>query len=59
MNHTEADYVNTGFKFEKAQSTDKARALANKLRAMLSSEKPHDQTEALKLIEQGRKEARS
>lgn len=58
MNHTEADYVNTGFKFEKAQSTDKARALANKLRAMLSSEKPHDQTEALKLIEKGRAEAR-
>lgn len=58
MNHTEADYIRVGFKFEKAQSTDKARALANKLRAMLSSEKPHDQTEARKLIEQGRAEAR-
>ena len=58
MNHTEADYIRVGFKFEKAQNTDTARALANKLRAMLSSEKPHDQTEARKLIEQGRREAR-
>lgn len=58
MNHAEADYVNAGFKYERAQSLDAARAQAQRIRAMLSSESVDDQTEARALIEQGRAEAR-
>lgn len=59
MNHTEADYINAGHRYEAAISLDAARAQAQRIRAMLTSETPHDQTEARALIEQGRKEARS
>lgn len=58
MNHAPADYVTAGYKYEKAKSLDAARAQAQHIRAMLSSETPHDQTEARALIEQGRSEAR-
>ena len=58
MNHAPADYVNAGYRFEKAQNPDAARAQAHKIRAMLTSETPEDQTEARALIEQGRSEAR-
>ena len=46
MNHTEADYINTGAAYERASNPDKARAVAQRLRAMLSSERPEDQTYA-------------
>lgn len=58
MNHTESEYVNEGARYERATSTEVARAIAYKLRAMLSSERPEDQSYARELIEQGRKEAR-
>lgn len=58
MNHAENDYVNAGYKYERAQSLDAARAQAQRIRAMLSSESVEDQTEARRLIEQGRAEAR-
>lgn len=58
MNHAESDYVNAGFKYERAQSLDAARAQAQRIRAMLTSESVDDQTEARALIEQGRAEAR-
>lgn len=58
MNHAPADYVNAGYKYEAARSLDAARAVAHKIRAMLTNETPEDQTEASALIEQGRKEAR-
>jgi len=59
MNHPEADYVNEGARYERANNSEVARAIAYKLRAMLSSEKPEDQTYARHLIDQGRKEVRS
>ena len=58
MNHTESEYVNEGARYERAHSTESARAIAYKLRAMLSSERPEDQSYARELIEKGRKEAR-
>jgi hypothetical protein len=58
MNHPEADYLNMGYKYERAKTPDKARAVAQLLRAMLSSERPEDQAEARRLIERGRAEAR-
>lgn len=58
MNHAPAEYVNTGYKYEKATGADTAKQHAQRLRAMLTSETPEDQTEARRLIEQGRQEAR-
>ena len=58
MNHTEADYINAGAAYERASNPDKARAVAQRLRAMLSSERPEDQTYARTLIEKGRADAR-
>ena len=59
MNHAEADYVRAGFKYESAPNLDRSRAEAQRIRAMLMSETPEDQTEARHLIEQGRQEART
>lgn len=58
MNHTESEYINEGARYERAHSSESARAVAYKLRAMLSSEKPEDQAVARDLIEKGRTEAR-
>ena len=58
MNHTESDYIAEGARYERTNNTEAARAIAYKLRAMLSSERPEDQTYARQLIEQGRKEVR-
>lgn len=59
MNHAEADYVRAGFRYESAPNLDRSRAEAQRIRAMLISETPEDQTEARRLIEQGRQEART
>ena len=58
MNHTESAYIEAGRKYEKATNPDKARAQAQTIRAMLSSEHPRDTAEARALIERGRAEAR-
>lgn len=58
MNHSEADYIRAGFKFERASSPQASTAQAYTIRAMLTSESPEDQQEARRLIEQGRQEAR-
>jgi hypothetical protein len=58
MNHTEAEYIAQGYKYERVSNPDKARAVAQYLRAMLTSERPEDQTYARTLIEKGRAEAR-
>lgn len=58
MNHSEADYIRAGFKFERANSPQASTAQAYTIRAMLTSETPEDQQEARRLIEQGRQEAR-
>lgn len=58
MNHTESAYIEAGRKYEKAQTVDKARAQAENLRAMLSSEDQRDIADCRRLIEQGRAEAR-
>jgi len=58
MTHTEAAYINAGHRYERARTAATARAASQAIRAMLEQEKPHDQTEARHLIEQGRQEAR-
>ena len=58
MNHTESQYIEAGRAYERAQGVDGARAQAQKIRAMLSSEQGRDLTDARALIERGRAEAR-
>lgn len=58
MHYTEADYIKAGYQFERATTPDSARARAEVIRAMLNTESPTNQTEARRLIEQGRQEAR-
>ena len=59
MKHTEADYINAGHRYERAQGPDAGRARAEAIRAMLATENPKDVPEARALIERGRAEARS
>ena len=59
MHYTEADYIKAGYQFERATTPDSARARAEVIRTMLRTENPTNQTEARRLIEQGRQEARA
>lgn len=59
MTHTEAAYINAGHRYERAQTPGQVAAASQAIRVMLEAEKPHDQTEARHLIDQGRKEART
>jgi len=59
MRHTEAAYINAGHRYERARSPAQTAAASQAIRAMLETEKPHDQTEARHLIERGRQEARA
>ena len=59
MHYTEADYIKAGYQYERATTPDSARARAEVIRAMLRTEHPTNQTEARRLIEQGRQEARA
>jgi hypothetical protein len=59
MHYTEADYIKAGYQFERATTPDSARARAEVIRSMLRTENPTNQTEARRLIEQGRQEARA
>lgn len=56
MNYTTADYITAGYNYERAKM---ATAAAEIIRKMLESEHIEERTEARRLIEQGRKEARS
>jgi hypothetical protein len=58
MKHPEADYINAGHRYERARTPGQVAAASQIIRNLLEAEKPHDQTEGRRLIEQGRKEAR-
>ena len=58
MKHAQADYINAGYKYEKANSSDKARAVAEGIRKMLQEEHITDQSDARHFVERGRQEAR-
>ena len=58
MKHAQADYINAGYRYEKANSADKARAVAETIRHMIQGEALDDQPEARYLIDRGRQEAR-
>jgi hypothetical protein len=59
MTHTEAAYINAGHRYERATTPGQVAAASQAIRALLETEKPHDQTEARHLIERGRQEARA
>ena len=59
MKNTESAYIEAGHRYESAKSPDSARAFAQGIRVMLQAETPEDQTEARRLIDQGRAEARA
>ena len=59
MTHTEAAYINAGHRYERASTPGQVAAASQAIRKLLEAEKPHDQTEARYLIEQGRQEART
>jgi hypothetical protein len=58
MKHAQADYINAGYKYEKASNADKARAVAEGIRKMLEQEHIDDHADARYFVERGRKEAR-
>jgi hypothetical protein len=58
MKHPEADYINAGHRYERARTPGQVAAASQIIRNLLEAEKPHDQTEGRRLIEQGRREAR-
>lgn len=58
MKHAQADYINAGYRYEKASNADKARAVAEGIRKMLEQEDINDHTDARYFVERGRKEAR-
>ena len=59
MTHTEAAYINAGHRYERATTPGQVAAASQIIRTLLEAEKPHDQTEGRRLIEQGRQEART
>lgn len=58
MKHAEADYINAGYVYEKADTPNKARAVADNIRRMIQSEALEDQADARYLVNRGREEAR-
>jgi hypothetical protein len=58
MKHAQADYINAGYKYEKATSADRARAVAESIRKMLQEEAIVDHADARYFVERGRQEAR-
>ena len=58
MKHAQADYINAGYKYEKANNADRARAIASDIRRMLEEEDIVDHVDARYLVERGRQEAR-
>lgn len=58
MKHAENDYIQAGYKFEKARTPGASAAQAQAIRVMLEKEKIDDHAEARRLIEIGRQEAR-
>ena len=52
MNHTESEYINAGYRYERG------RIKADILRLMIESERIEDRAHARELIEKGRAEAR-
>ena len=58
MKHTEYEYIDLGYRYEKATSHASGQAAAQAIRTLLESENIEDRAEARQLVERGRQEAR-
>lgn len=58
MKHTESEYINLGYRYERAKSHEAGQAAAQAIRTLLEAEMIHDRAEARQLVERGRVEAR-
>lgn len=58
MKHTEAQYIDLGFKYERAQSPKSGQAVAQAIRNLMEAEAIEDRAEARYLVDRGRQEAR-
>lgn len=58
MKHTEYEYIDLGYRYEKATSHASGQAAAQAIRTLLESEDIEDRAEARQLVERGRQEAR-
>jgi hypothetical protein len=58
MKHTESQYINLGHKYERAVSVESGQAVAQAIRRLLETEEIDDRTEARRLVDRGRQEAR-
>ena len=58
MKHSESEYINAGYQYERAPTPNAAIAIASRMRMMIESEHPDEQAEARRLIAQGIDEAR-
>lgn len=58
MQHSESDYIQAGYQYERAPTPNMAIAIASRMRMMIESEHPDEQAEARRLIALGIDEAR-
>lgn len=58
MRHAESQYINLGFKYERAQTPASGQAVAQAIRTLLEAERIDDRAEARYLVDRGRQEAR-
>ena len=58
MKHLENEYIQAGFEYERAPTPNTAIAIASRMRMMIESEHPDEQSEARRLIALGIDEAR-
>ena len=58
MKHTESQYINLGYKYERAVSVESGTAVAQAIRRLLETERIDDRAEARRLVDRGRQEAR-
>lgn len=58
MKHTESEYINLGYRYERAKSHEAGQAAAQAIRTLIEAERIDDRAEARQLVERGRVEAR-
>jgi hypothetical protein len=58
MRHTEHEYIDLGYRYERAKSPQAGQAVASAIRNLLEHEEIEDRAEARHLVERGRQEAR-
>jgi hypothetical protein len=58
MTSAEHKYIDLGYKYERAQSSEAGQAVAHAIRTLMEAERIEDRADARYLVERGRQEAR-